>query len=148
MAFCYSTFTMLITRDPRRTLFFILILLVISFNLSEWPAEFKDAGLKTRTALRGFPGLKFSGLEEILAGVTAVGYITDKDLSVKENQLQFSQAQYVLAPLILDVNSLRHEFLLFDCTSEEKALAAIKAIGAVPLKRNQYGIILARKSHG
>jgi hypothetical protein len=139
---------MLITRDPRRKLFFILILLVITFSLREWPAEFKNANLKSKQALRGFPGLKFSGLEEALSGAQAIGYITDKDLAVKENQLQFSQAQYILAPIILEVNSLRHEFFLIDCTTEQKAFAALKAIGAAPLKKNQYGIILARKPHG
>lgn len=139
---------MFLISDHKKKLFLTLILLVITFNLREWPVKFKDSVPKTEEALRGFPGLKFSGLEEDLTGVQAVGYITDKDLSVKENQLQFSQAQYILAPIILDVNSLRHELFLIDCTTEPKAFAVLKAIGAVPLKKNQYGIILARKPHG
>ena len=61
------------------------------------------------------------------------------------NSAQFAQAQLVVAPLIMDLNNMEHEFILFDCTSDEKALAKIKEIGAVPVKRNRYGLILARR---
>ncbi len=93
-----------------------------------------------------FSGSKFEGLGEILKSTGHVGYYTDKDFSNNQHVSQFAQAQYVLAPIVLDLNSTQRRFVLFDCTSEEIAFAKIKEIGYLPLKKNQYGIILAEKS--
>lgn len=93
-----------------------------------------------------FPGLRFSGLEAVFEGVERIGFYTDKDVTAGEYAAIFAQAQLVLAPTILDLNNLQHTFILFDCTREEMAMAKIKEIGAIPLKRNQYGIILARRT--
>ena len=92
-----------------------------------------------------FLGFKFSGLSELFRDhkIDYVSYYTDKDLSVNQHLAQFSQAQYIVAPIILDLNNTKHEFILFDCTSEEKAFTKIKEIGAVALRKNKFGIILA-----
>ena len=76
-----------------------------------------------------------------------IGYYTDKDLNQKQPAMQFAQAQLVLAPAILDtdINNPRHQFILFDCTTEKKALQKIQALGLIPLKRNNRGIILAKR---
>ena len=92
-----------------------------------------------------FLGLKFAGLESVFRDIPYIGYYTDKDLNEKQNAAQFAQAQYILAPAILDLNNTNHEFILFDCTAEDKALKKIKEIHAVPIKKNDFGIILARK---
>ena len=92
-----------------------------------------------------FSGLKFSGLEDTLKNVDYIGYYTDKDLNLKENAAQFSQAQYILAPTILDLNNTSHTFILFDCTNEKKAMSKIKQVHAIAIKKNRFGIILARK---
>lgn len=90
-----------------------------------------------------FLGVKFLGLKDFVGHVQYIGYYTDKDLDQNQNAMQFSQAQYVLAPVILDLNNLRHEFIVFDCTSPKAAMDKIKEIGAVPLRVNQFGVILA-----
>ena len=92
-----------------------------------------------------FTGVRFSGLKDFLKDAGYVGYYTDKNLSKNEYAAQFSQAQYVLAPIILDLNNTAHRFILFDCTTEKKAFEKIEEIGAIPLKKNQYGIVLAEK---
>ena len=91
-------------------------------------------------------GLKFSGLEETLRGVAVAGYYTDKNLKEKSVAAQFSQAQYILAPTILDLNNTSHEFIFFDCANETESMKKIKEIGAVAVKRNNFGIILAKKT--
>ena len=90
-----------------------------------------------------FLGLKFAGLNNFVTGSRYVGYYTDKDMDKLENSAQYAQAQYVTAPLILDLNNLKHPYILFDCSTERKAMEIIKKIGAIPLKKNQFGIILA-----
>ena len=90
-----------------------------------------------------FAGMRFSGLKDFLKGADYIGYYTDKNLSKSEYAAQFSQAQYILAPVILDLNNTSHRFILFDCTTEKKAFEKIKEIGAVAVKKNPYGIVLA-----
>ena len=92
-----------------------------------------------------FQGLKFGGLQDVFARVDSVGYYTDRDLKKDEAASQFSQAQYIVAPVILDLNYTDHDFILLDCTSEDIAYRKIKEIGAIPLRKNQYGVILARR---
>ncbi len=92
-----------------------------------------------------FLGMKFAGLDKILGGVTRIGYYTDRDLSKNSEAAQFSQAQYILAPAILDPYNLNHAFTLFDCSSQEKCQEKIRASNAIPLKKNQFGVILAGK---
>ena len=93
-----------------------------------------------------FIGDKFSGLGRLFRGVKYVGYYTDKNLDVNRHAAQFAQAQYALAPTILDLNNTNHELIIFDCTSELMAWARIKEIQAVPIKRNNLGIIVARRA--
>ncbi len=90
-----------------------------------------------------FQGLKFAGLEDVFARVESVGYYTDRDL--KKDEAQFTQAQYILAPVILDLNYANQDYILFDCTSEAIADRKIKEVGAIALRKNQFGVILARK---
>ncbi len=94
-----------------------------------------------------YHGYKFSGLTEILKGVQFAGYCTDKNLDVNEPAMQFSQAQYELAPVVLDLNNTAHEFIFFDYLDQAAAQKKIEEIQAIPLKKNKYGIILARKAH-
>ena len=91
-----------------------------------------------------FVGYKFSGLEDVLKNSTYISYYTDKDMNNRQNALQYAQAQYVLTPTILDRGKTPHEYILFDCTSEEVAWKKMKEMGALPLRRNQFGILLAR----
>ena len=73
-----------------------------------------------------------------------MGYYTDKNMDNRADALQFAQAQYTLAPIILDFNHTDYEYILFDCSKEEIALEKMLQIGAVPIRKNQFGVILAR----
>lgn len=91
-----------------------------------------------------FAGDRFRGLDALVGKTPYLGYYTDKNLDDNRSAMQFAQAQFVLAPAILDLNNTGHEFILFDCTSPLAAIKKIQEIGAQPLKANRYGIILAR----
>ena len=125
--------------------FMALLAIVILVNSFQLFKEITKMQKIRRIVPFYFSGSKFLGLEGILKNVKYIGYYTNKDFSVTQNVAQFSEAQYVLAPSILELNNTDHDFILFDCTTVEVALAKIKEMRAIPLKKNQYGIILARK---
>lgn len=91
-----------------------------------------------------FAGLKFSGLGEKLKFETAVGYASDMNIKEAGPLAEFQQAQYVLAPVLLDIQQpSRHRFLLINCFDDEAAIKKLKELNARPLLRNQFGVILA-----
>ena len=90
-----------------------------------------------------FMGYKFSGLKDILGDQQFLGYYTDKSLDERLPALQFAQAQYILAPIILDFNNTEYEYILFDCSQGEVAQKKIHELGVIPIRKNQFGIILA-----
>ncbi len=93
-----------------------------------------------------FQGLKFGGLEDIFQDVTAVGYFSDMNITEPAAAAQYAQAQYVLAPIILDLDYAQHEYILTNCRDPRKALAKMQELGTVPLRRNQFDIMLFKKS--
>ncbi|VAX37613.1 hypothetical protein MNBD_UNCLBAC01-1636 [hydrothermal vent metagenome] len=90
-------------------------------------------------------GYKFDGLQEIIKDIKYIGYYTDKDFSKDEPVKEFAQAQYMLAPTILEHNNLEHEYILLVCDNEMNAWKKMKELRAQPLRRNKLGMILAKK---
>lgn len=131
--------------SKRQLVFLILTFIIISINSFQLTRYLLDLNKIKKLIGIQFPGYKFAGLEEILRDEKYVGYYTDKDLKEDGPLKQFSQAQYVLAPIVLDSDNLDHAFVLFDCSSKEVALQKIREIKAVPFKMNQFGIVLAKR---
>ena len=88
-------------------------------------------------------GDQFKGLEALFFQVHIAGYYTDKNIDEPLTIAQFEQAQYVLAPTILDLNHTNYSLVIFDCSSPEAALNKIKALGFQPIKANNLGVVLA-----
>ena len=128
-----------------KNLFIVSLAAVVVFNIVTLTKELINIHKLKAFAASQFPGRIFSGLDKTLEGIKYAGYFTDKDINNIAQAKHFAQAQYVLAPVILDLNNTDHEYILFDCTSLKITFDKIKEIGAVPLKANQFGIILARK---
>lgn len=131
--------------DHVKIFFIIIVVLMITYNTLKSFQYIAHTQHKKKFIPYYFLGLKFSGLDNILKEVKYVGYYTDKNLKNNRNAAQFAQAQYILAPTILDLNNSQHDFILFDCSTPQKALKKIKEFNAVPIRRNKFGIILARK---
>jgi len=130
-----------------KIIFFICLIAAAAFNLltayGQAIAELSDC---TSIPLHSL-GFQFMGLENVFKDVRAVGYYTDKDLNNPLAIAQLEQAQYMLVPTILDLNHTQYHWVIFDCTSPQTAMAAIKGLGFTPLKIN-HGIILAYNPNG
>ena len=91
-----------------------------------------------------FLGFKFSGLDQFFKDEKYVGYYSDGDAKDANVIEEYSQAQYVLAPIILDLNNTSHRYTIFNCTSDAVAMKKIQELGLRPFKRNNLGIIISR----
>ena len=92
-------------------------------------------------------GYQFIGLENVFKNIRTVGYYTDKNLNNPLAIAQFEQAQYMLVPTVLDLNDTQYHWVIFDCTSPQAAIEAVKHFGFTPVKARN-GIILAFSPNG
>ena len=88
-------------------------------------------------------GDQFRGLEQFVGHQRRIGYFSDKNMDQPMAMAQFEQAQFWLAPIVLDLNNTQYPFVIFDCTSPQAALTKIKELGLNPIKANKNGVILA-----
>ena len=127
--------------------FFICLILAAAFNLlTSYGQAISQLQDRTTVPLHSL-GFQFMGLENIFKDVRTVGYYTDKDLDSPLAIAQFEQAQYMLAPTILDLNHTEYHWIILDCTSSQVAMETIKRLGLTPLK-TRNGIILAFNPNG
>ena len=131
----------------RTKIFWAFVCLVIALNAAQWTTQ-------TMARLRNPPtipfhslGFKFMGLEKVLGNMRYAGYYTDKNMENPLAIAQFEQAQYMLSPMVLDLNNTKYPLVIFDCTSPQTALAKIKELGLQPVTANNDGIILAYNPH-
>ena len=132
------------SNSSARTAFILAVLLVVMSNVLASFKDLRDLHVQRQKIPYFFSGYIFSGLEGIFKKMKYVSYYTDKSMDSAPYAAQFAQAQYVLAPAVLDLNNTGHEFILFDYIDEKKAFKKMKELKAIPLKRNKFGIILAR----
>ena len=91
-------------------------------------------------------GYQFSGLEEFTSGIDRIGYYSDDNLELNEHAHKlFAHAQYVLAPTVLELDNMDHEFVLLVCSNPKSAGIKLKQLNALPLRANKFGMILARR---
>ena len=124
-----------------RTIFLFLCTALIAWNVYQLTMTL------TPNRPVGFAGIKFSGLENVLKQETRIGYITDQNLNEPAPLAEYEQAQYVLAPAILEINNTTARFLIVNCSSDAAALRMLKDIGARPLTHNNFGVILAVRNN-
>src|SRR3989338_384168 len=119
-------------------IFSLVLAVFIVINAFHLFLEIKKVRMARQRVPFYFYGAKFNGLNQFLKETHFLGFYTDRDMADKNHAAQYAQAQYALAPLILDLNYSKHEYILFDCTSEDVAMKKIKEMGLLPLKRNQF----------
>ncbi len=139
ISFCWGIFP--------QGIFILCFLAMIGFNVFGIKKELNRIKMYKKIISHQKIGYKFNGLEQFTKGIEYIGYYTDKDFSQDESVKEFAQAQYLLAPTILEYNNLNHEYILFVCQNEINAWKKIQEIGASPLRRNKFGIILAKKDN-
>jgi len=126
-------------------IFLSLLLILVFLNLFTFGKEVVLYEKVRAVAPHQFPGYKFLELQSILKNESVVGYYTDKGLSVFENSREFSQAQFVLAPLVLDADNMNHRYVILACSTPSAAIEAIKMLKAEPVKISPSGIILVER---
>jgi hypothetical protein len=124
-------------------LFFAAAGLMILFSFFQTIGQLNKVIALRRANPFVFGGEKFEGIKDLVQGEKYVGYITDKDFKIDKNTAEFSQAQFALVPVILDLNNPDHRLLLINCDSPQKAIAFMKQYGARPIRGNNLGTILA-----
>lgn len=128
-------------------IFALCFLIMIGFNIPGVKRELDRINMYQKVISHQKIGHEFNGLEQFTKGIEYMGYYTDKDFSKDATVKEFAQAQYMLTPTILEHNNLTHEYTLFVCKNEINAWKKMKEIGASPLRRNKFGMILARKNN-
>lgn len=128
-----------------KIIFILAILIIIATDVWNSSQDIWDLHSKREKNPFFFVGYIFSGLDDILKDTKYVGYFTDKSMDNSAYAAQFAQAQYTLAPIILDLNNTQHDFILFDCENLTTAQQKIKELQLLPIRRNQFGIILTRR---
>ena len=130
----------------RARAFFLLCLIMTSVNqtivLSE---EIRRVQSYKKVLPYNTIGYKFDGLKPFVQGIEFIGYYTDFPPQDEEGSKMFSHAQFALTPSVLDFMNLDHEYVLLVCTSEAAAQKKMAEIGAVPLRGNAFGMVLAQK---
>ena len=121
----------------------ILLILCSAFGSAQLTLQVLNHQIHPSTMPLHSLGDKFKGLETVFADQRIVGYYTDKNMDNALAVAQYEQAQYLLAPTVLDLNHTQHPFVLFDCSTPEIALNKIKELGLQAIKANNSGIILA-----
>lgn len=86
---------------------------------------------------------QFVPLQGVFKNIPRAGYYTDKNLAMPLVLAQYQQAQYVLAPTVLEINNTSFPLTLFDCTSPQVAIDTMKALNLVPVSQSPTGLILA-----
>lgn len=137
--------TKILFRSKRQFIFLCSIFVLTLFNTYSTFDYIKKIQKIKHVIPYQFDGFKFSGLNEFFQNVEYVSYFTDRDLKDEDAVKQFSQAQYMLAPTILDPDNMDHPYMLVDCANPAMALRKMKEFNVVPVKRNQFGIILAKR---
>ena len=90
------------------------------------------------------PGREYADLRSYLKDVRVIGYFTDRNFSSESAQMKyFLSAQYMLAPVILDVNNPRHPLMLIDCQSLILPFDIMQRLHAEMIYINNNGKILA-----
>ncbi len=134
----------LTTTNFRRAFFYFALTLVLinSFFLIKVTAK---AAVKNRFEPPFVAGYKFFDFVPRLSGVERAGFLTDKTMSPEKNDGEFLGAQYMLAPVILDLNNTHHRYLILDYTNLIDASKKLKEIKAKAILMTREHKILAEK---
>ena len=106
------------------------------------------AGINTLSKLQNplpnfEPGYEFEDFKDKIKGEKIIGFLTNRDTSAEKNDQEFLLAQYMLAPVILDLNNPQHKLLILDYTSPIFLGYKLKELSAVRLYDNSFNKVLA-----
>ncbi len=117
--------------------------LVIIVNLIQLSLRtIQEQNPATRMGLHSL-SYQFVPLQPVFKGLRRAGYYTDKNMEHPLAIAQYEQAQYVLAPTVLELGNTQLPLVIFDCTSPQIAMKKIDELHLKPLSASPTGLILA-----
>ena len=90
-------------------------------------------------------GWQFADFRDKLKGISTIGFLTNKDMSPEKNDGEFLQAQYILAPTVLELNNKTHSLQLMDYTDQIFVFYMLKELNAVVIHDNGFNKVLCKK---
>ncbi|MCA9400637.1 MAG: hypothetical protein KC713_03350 [Candidatus Omnitrophica bacterium] len=126
----------------RKTLITIAAVVLIPFNLF-YMYVYIMKNLSQLDPMFAQPGFQFANFQEELKGVKRVGFLTNKNITREDNDGHYLQAQFILAPTILELNNNNHEFLILDYTHQYFVFYMIKTLNLKPIDDTGYMKVLA-----
>ncbi len=88
--------------------------------------------------------VKYAGISEFIKGQRRIGYLTEQSLDNIAAAFEFAQAQYALAPVILDFNNPNLEFVIISTASTQAALEMIRTARLEPVATNKLQVLLTK----
>lgn len=96
------------------------------------------------------PGYQYANFLPHLKNVKRLGFLTNKPTSSESGFEDYLQAQYVLAPRILDLNNSAYEYNIMDYMVEPKdqiyVFYMLNKLQAKKIADNVWGRVLIRKN--
>jgi len=99
----------------------------------------------TKNVIPFEPGFQFFHIKEKLGQLKQIGYLTNKDMTREHNDGIYLQAQYFLAPTILDLNNSKYRLLIMDYPNKTFLVYMLRKLRYVPMSENGYGQVLVVK---
>jgi len=121
---------------------FLCFFAALIVNLIKSHQEISTLYKKYGSGASQFLGHKFSGLTPFLENSQRIGYLTDLSLDDRIAAAEFAQAQYVLAPIILEFGNPNLKFVLVNGSSLNRSLQLVKDQQLQALKKNTFNILL------
>ena len=128
-----------------KKIFIVLALIIICVNFIALVKICRTVLAQNKSQKPIEPGYEFTDLKEKIFLLKRIGFLTNKDMSSERNDGQFLAAQYVLAPVVLDLDNPHYPFVILDYTGLIPAFDEMEAIGANPIYVNEYSKVLAKK---
>ncbi|MCA9399365.1 MAG: hypothetical protein KC618_06425 [Candidatus Omnitrophica bacterium] len=91
------------------------------------------------------PGYQFHTFLPHLKGVEKAGYVTDLSINRESNDGAYLQAQYYLAPTILELEDINYPYFIIDSKNTDFIIRTIKETKARRLANNEYGQALMKR---
>ena len=101
--------------------------------------------LHRQNALLLEPGIQYAAFKKPLEGVAAAGFLTNQDMSPEKNEGGFLQAQYILAPTILELNNPNHTYNILDFTDQIYVFYMIKKFNFKRVADTEWAKVLVKR---
>ena len=85
------------------------------------------------------PGSQFASFKEFTSAHKWIGYITNKQTSREHNDGFYLQAQYYLAPTIIDLGNADYPLVIVDSLDFDYIVNTIKILKGKRLANTEYG---------